>query len=58
MKEIINLDEMIMLLKTIAESSRLRLLALLYHEDLTVSDFTLVLGQSQSHVLHAFTFIV
>ncbi|ATP12626.1 ArsR family transcriptional regulator [Bartonella henselae] len=51
MKEIINLDEMIMLLKTIAESSRLRLLALLYHEDLTVSDFTLVLGQSQSHVL-------
>ncbi|WP_019221470.1 methyltransferase domain-containing protein [Bartonella senegalensis] len=51
MKKIINLDEMIMLLKVMAESSRLRLLALLYHRDLTVSDLTFVLGQPQSHVL-------
>ncbi|WP_345115279.1 ArsR/SmtB family transcription factor [Bartonella jaculi] len=50
MEKINSLDAMIVLLKTMAEASRLRILALLYHEDLTVSDFTFILGQSQQRV--------
>ncbi|WP_208434108.1 ArsR family transcriptional regulator [Bartonella taylorii] len=51
MKKIVSLDAMIMLLKTMAETSRLRVLVLLCHENLTISDFTFILGQSQSRVL-------
>ncbi|UTO27913.1 ArsR/SmtB family transcription factor [Bartonella harrusi] len=50
MKKQVSLDTMIMLLKTIAETSCLRILALLCRDDLTVADFTFILGQSQSHV--------
>ncbi|WP_455480382.1 ArsR/SmtB family transcription factor [Bartonella sp. B12(2025)] len=50
MKKIASLDAMIILLKTVAEVSRLRVLALLCHEDLTISDFIFILGQSQSRV--------
>ncbi|MCZ2158332.1 ArsR family transcriptional regulator [Bartonella sp. 220] len=52
MKKTVSLDALIILLKTIAEISRLRILALLYQNDLTISDFIFILGQSQSHVLH------
>ncbi|AGF76076.1 ArsR/SmtB family transcription factor [Bartonella vinsonii] len=50
MKKPLSLDALIILLKTIAEISRLRILALLYQDDLTISDFIFILGQSQSHV--------
>ncbi|WP_336294272.1 ArsR/SmtB family transcription factor [Bartonella sp. CB169] len=50
MKKIASLDVVITLLKAVAEVSRLRILALLYHEDLTISDFTFILSQSQSRV--------
>lgn len=42
---------MIKLLKTMADINHLRILALLYHEDLTISDLTVILGQLQSRVL-------
>ncbi|EJF94526.1 methyltransferase domain-containing protein [Bartonella taylorii] len=51
MKKIVSLDAMIVLLKTMAETSRLRVLVLLCYEDLTISDFTFILAQSQSRVL-------
>ncbi|TIX83232.1 MAG: ArsR family transcriptional regulator, partial [Mesorhizobium sp.] len=41
------LDTMVDTLKAAAESSRLRILALLSRGDLTVSDLTEILGQSQ-----------
>ncbi|MHA6643056.1 ArsR/SmtB family transcription factor [Mesorhizobium sp. A623] len=44
------LDTMVDTLKAAAESSRLRILALLAHGDLTVSDITEILGQSQPRV--------
>ncbi|MFC5387514.1 ArsR/SmtB family transcription factor [Aquamicrobium segne] len=44
------LDIMVNTLKAAAESSRLRILALLVQGDLTVSDFTEILGQSQPRV--------
>ncbi|WP_409360787.1 ArsR/SmtB family transcription factor [Bartonella heixiaziensis] len=50
MEKIESLDVMIVLLKAMAETSRLRILALLYHEDLTVADFVFILGQLQSRV--------
>ncbi|VEJ45636.1 ArsR/SmtB family transcription factor [Bartonella vinsonii] len=50
MKKPVSLDALIILLKTIAEISRLRILALLCQDDLTISDFIFILGQSQSHV--------
>ncbi|EJF77215.1 hypothetical protein MCO_01394 [Bartonella sp. DB5-6] len=51
MKKVVSLDAAIMSLKTMAEITRLRVLVLLCHEDLTISDFTFILGQSQSRVL-------
>ncbi len=51
MKKVVSLDAMIVLLKTMAEISRLRVLVLLCHEDLTISDFTFILSQSQSRIL-------
>ncbi|WP_208435909.1 ArsR/SmtB family transcription factor [Bartonella phoceensis] len=50
MKKLVSLDATIELLKTIAEENRLRILALLCREDLRISDFTFILGQSQSCV--------
>ncbi|WP_455478994.1 ArsR/SmtB family transcription factor [Bartonella sp. B23] len=50
MEKVESLDVMIVLLKAMAETSRLRILALLYHEDLTVADFIFIFGQSQSRV--------
>ncbi|MGB3834002.1 MAG: metalloregulator ArsR/SmtB family transcription factor [Mesorhizobium sp.] len=44
------LDIMVDILKAAAESSRLRILALLSRGDLTVSDLTEILGQSQPRV--------
>lgn len=44
------LDTMVDTLKAAAESSRLRILVLLSHGDLTVSDLTDILGQSQPRV--------
>ncbi len=44
------LDTMVDILKAAAESSRLRILALLSHGDLTVSDLTEILNQSQPRV--------
>ena len=44
------LDTMVDILKAAAESSRLRILALLSRGDLTVSDLTEILGQSQPRV--------
>jgi ArsR family transcriptional regulator len=44
------LDTMVDTLKAAAESSRLRILALLAHGDLTVSDITEILSQSQPRV--------
>lgn len=46
----ISLDEMVDRLKAAAESSRLRILLLLAHGDLTVSDVTEILNQSQPRV--------
>jgi ubiquinone/menaquinone biosynthesis C-methylase UbiE/DNA-binding transcriptional ArsR family regulator len=46
----ISLDTMVDTLKAAAESSRLRILLLLSHGDLTVSDVTEILGQSQPRV--------
>lgn len=46
----VSLDTMVDTLKAAAESSRLRILALLSHGDLTVSDLTEILGQSQPRV--------
>ncbi|WP_035451482.1 ArsR/SmtB family transcription factor [Bartonella birtlesii] len=50
MKKIENLDAMIGLLKTMAKASCLRILALLCHEDLTISNLSFILCQSQSYV--------
>ncbi|MET3590254.1 ArsR family transcriptional regulator [Bartonella silvatica] len=50
MKKILSLNAMIELLKTIAEKKHLRILVLLYHEDLTISDLSFILGQTQSCV--------
>ena len=49
-KAVLPLDPMVDTLKAAAESSRLRILALLSHGDLTVSDLTAILGQSQPRV--------
>ncbi|KXF76792.1 ArsR family transcriptional regulator [Paramesorhizobium deserti] len=46
----LHLDPMVDTLKAAAESSRLRILALLSRGDLTVSDLTSILGQSQPRV--------
>lgn len=46
----IQLDTMVDTLKAAAESSRLRILVLLSHGDLTVSDLTEILNQSQPRV--------
>ncbi|MDQ0996447.1 ubiquinone/menaquinone biosynthesis C-methylase UbiE/DNA-binding transcriptional ArsR family regulator [Phyllobacterium ifriqiyense] len=46
----LNLDLMVDTLKAAAEPSRLRILALLSRGDLTVSDLTSILGQSQPRV--------
>lgn len=46
----IQLDQMVDVLKAVAEPSRLRILALLSQGDLTVSDLTTILGQSQPRV--------
>ena len=46
----LGLSELVDTLKAAAESSRLRILALLKRGDLTVSDITLILGQSQPRV--------
>ncbi|MGE0280910.1 MAG: ArsR/SmtB family transcription factor [Rhizobiaceae bacterium] len=47
---IVTLDAMVDSLKAVAESSRLRILALLSRGDLTVTDLTEILGQSQPRV--------
>lgn len=44
------LDQMVNVMKAVAEPSRLRILALLSKGDLTVSDLTTILGQSQPRV--------
>ena len=41
----LQLDQMVDVLKAVAEPSRLRILALLSKGDLTVSDLTTILGQ-------------
>lgn len=46
----LQLDRMVDVLKAVAEPSRLRILALLARGDLTVSDLTIILGQSQPRV--------
>ena len=46
----VNLDQMVDILKAAAESSRLRILALISSGDLTVSDLTEILNQSQPRV--------
>ena len=46
----VTLDTMVDTLKAAAESSRLRILALVSHGDLTVSDLTEILAQSQPRV--------
>lgn len=46
----VTLDTMVDILKAAAESSRLRILALLSRGDLTVSDLTDIMGQSQPRV--------
>ena len=46
----VNLDTLVDILKAAAESSRLRILSLLAHGDLTVSDLTEILNQSQPRV--------
>lgn len=47
---LLNLDEIVECLKSAAEPSRLRILKLLSGNDLTVSDLTTILGQSQPRV--------
>ena len=44
------LNEMVDVLKAVAETTRLRILFLLERGDLTVSDLTKILGQSQPRV--------
>ncbi len=46
----LQLDRMVDVLKAVAEPSRLRILVLLARGDLTVSDLTAILGQSQPRV--------
>lgn len=46
----LSLDSLVDVLKAVGEQSRLRILALLLHGDLTVSDLTTILGQSQPRV--------
>jgi ubiquinone/menaquinone biosynthesis C-methylase UbiE len=46
----LGLDDMVEVLKTAGEPTRLRLLALLAHGDLTVTDLTDILGQSQPRI--------
>lgn len=46
----LQLEQMVDVLKAVAEPSRLRILALLSRGDLTVSDLTTILGQSQPRV--------
>ena len=46
----VTLDSLVDTLKAAAESSRLRILALLSRGDLTVSDLTDILNQSQPRV--------
>lgn len=46
----LHLEQMVDVLKAVAEPSRLRILALLAQGDLTVSDLTTILGQSQPRV--------
>ncbi len=46
----VGLDQLIDSLKAVAESSRFRILALLSSSSLTVSDMTIILGQSQPRV--------
>ncbi|WP_375661446.1 ArsR/SmtB family transcription factor [Bartonella sp. CR127HXZ] len=48
MKKSASLDAMIVLLKAVAEINHLRVLTLLRHEDLTISDFIFILDQSQA----------
>ncbi|MBB4076976.1 ArsR family transcriptional regulator [Bartonella fuyuanensis] len=50
MKKSASLDGMIVLLKTVAVVSHLRVLMLLKHEDLTVPDFIFILDQSQKRI--------
>ncbi|WP_336067940.1 metalloregulator ArsR/SmtB family transcription factor [Nitratireductor rhodophyticola] len=50
MRPAIHLDQMVDTLKAAAETSRLRILALLSQGDLTVTDLTEILGQSQPRV--------
>lgn len=50
MEDRLQLDAMVDGLKAVAEPSRLRILALLARGDLTVSDLTTILGQSQPRV--------
>ncbi|WP_332060485.1 ArsR/SmtB family transcription factor [Bartonella sp. CB74] len=47
MRKVASLNTMTVLLKAMAQSSRLRVLALLYHEDLTVSELTFILDKSR-----------
>lgn len=49
-KQQLDLELMVDVLKAVAEISRLRILALLSEGDLTVSDLTMILGQSQPRV--------
>ncbi|WP_273759346.1 methyltransferase domain-containing protein [Bartonella sp. ML70XJBT.G] len=51
MNKTVSLDAMIEFLQAMAEVNRLRILALLCQEDLTISDLTFILGQPQSHIL-------
>ncbi|WP_142416539.1 ArsR/SmtB family transcription factor [Bartonella massiliensis] len=50
MKKSTSLDAVTVLLKTAAEVSHLRVLTLLQHEDLTISDFIFILDQSQARI--------
>lgn len=50
MRKSVRLDLMVDVLKAAAEPSRLRILVLLHQTDLTVSDLTEILGQSQPRV--------
>lgn len=51
MKKTVSLDAIIESLKTMANVNRLRILTLLCHEDLSISDLTFILGQPQSRIL-------
>ncbi|MDX1422000.1 MAG: metalloregulator ArsR/SmtB family transcription factor, partial [Kiloniellales bacterium] len=44
------MQDLLTALKAVAEPTRLRLLALCAHADLTVSDLTQILGQSQPRI--------